>query len=172
MQLVHCSLFFLFNHLQTPVDVRWHILSGQFSATFSLLRVRSKLQKIFFEEFQVIVQILITQHDQRLELEHTLLFLLNILHDLAHVCLAVQHLLHGCLVDSEPISALVNLAQKGLGQFVFVAVEHFLAEQIKSNLGQRASVPIFDEEPVQIAEHTCEYLSDYFEVIPLGGQDC
>ena len=74
------------------------------------------------------MQIFVTEYNQRLELEHTLLFLLNIFDDLAHVCLAVQYLLHGSLVDCKPISALINLGKECLGQFVFVAVEHFFAE--------------------------------------------
>lgn len=171
VQVVDSSLFFFFYHRETPIDVGRDIFCGEFSVAFGFVWVTGEFEEVFFEEFKVLVQIFITQYNKWFKFEDTLLFLLNIFHDIAHLSIAVQNLLHGGFVDGKPISTLVNLWQKSLGQFVFVVVEHFFTEEIERYLCERTGVSVFDEETVQVSEHTCEYICDNFEVVPLGCQD-
>jgi len=94
------------------------------------------------------MQIFVTKYDKWLELENALLFLLNVFDHVPHVSIAVEHLLHRCFIDCEAISTLVDLAQECLGQFMFVAIEYFLTKQVECDLGQWASVAVFNEKSI------------------------
>jgi len=116
------------------------------------------------------VEVLVSLNVQTLEFEHTDLFLLNVLHYLTHLSLAVEYLLHPHFVDAVSNTALVYLVQEGLGELMFVVVEDLFSEEVERNLGESTCVPVAHVEAVQLSEHTCEHLGDDLEVVPLGGQ--
>jgi len=168
VQLVVRTLFLLTDLGETVLDLVGDVLVLQLLQTLCLIVLVGVLDELLFEKFQVLVQVLVSLDVQTLELEHADLFLLYVLDDLAHVGLAVEHLLHARFVDAVAHAALVNLVEEGLGQLVLVVVEDLLTEQVERYLSECARVAVAYLEAVELAEDTCEHLGDYLQIVPLA----